>query len=463
LEAAVGERRYCILIVDDDESMRDTLEAILQREYDILKAPDGQTALRLVTEHEINVVLLDMMLPDMSGLDVLKQIKDRFSDIEVIMITVVKEVEAAVQAMKQGAFHYMTKSFDYDEVLALVEKAIERRRDAREILYLRTEMKQFMEGEFIIGRSARMREIHELVKKVAPLPATVLILGESGTGKQLLARYIHAQSGPTERPFVMVDLGAVPETLVESTLFGHEKGAFSGAYRQHIGKFELADGGTLFLDEIANLRYELQSKLLRAIQAGEIERVGGTKTIQVNVRLIAASNVDLSQAVRKGSFREDLYYRLNVIPIKLPPLRERIGDVPKLVEFFIERYNKRFRKGIQKISQRALQALSSYDWPGNVRELENMIERLVAVLDGDTILLEDIPIEYRIGIFQQQQQDAVLEKATEAFEQSFILKALERQGWNQIATAKSLGIPVSTLKYKLKKLNLSKHFPPKSR
>ncbi len=440
--------------------MRDTLEAILQREYNVLKASDGQTALHLVAEHEISVILLDVLLPDINGLDVLKQIKDRFSDIEVIMITVVKEVESAVRAMKMGAFHYITKSFDYDEVLALVEKAIERRRDAREILYLRTEMKQFMEDEFIIGRSHRMREVHDLVNKVAHLPATILILGESGTGKQLLARYIHAQGGQADRPFVMVDLGAVPETLVESTLFGHEKGAFSGAYRQHIGKFELADGGTLFLDEIANLRYELQSKLLRAIQEGEIERVGGTKTLRVNVRLIAASNVDLAEAVRKGSFREDLFYRLNVIPIKLPPLRERIGDIPQLVEFFIQRYNKRFRKNIKKISQRALDALSSYDWPGNVRELENMIERLVAVLDGDTILLEDIPIEYRMGSFQKP-QEGLLEKATEAFEQSFILKALERQGWSQIATAKALGIPVSTLKYKLKKLNLSKHFPPK--
>ena len=389
----MGDRRYCILIADDDESIRDTLEAILQREYNVLKASDGQAALRLLNEHEINIVLLDVLLPDINGLEILKQIKERFSDIEVIMITVVKEVDTAVRAMKLGAFHYITKDFDYDEVLALVEKAIERRQDARELLYLRTEMKESMEGEFIIGRSSKMREIHELVKKVAHLPPTILISGESGTGKQLLARYIHSESGLADRPFVTVDLGAVPETLMESTLFGHEKGAFSGAYRQHIGKFELADGGTLFLDEIANLRYELQSKLLRVIQEGEIERVGSTKTIRVNVRLITATNIDLAEAVRKGTFREDLYFRLNVIPIKLPPLRERISDIPQLVEFFIQRYNKRFKKNIKKVSQRALEALSSYDWPGNVREIENMIERLVAILDGDTILLEDIPIE----------------------------------------------------------------------
>ena len=460
----MGDRRYCILIADDDESIRDTLEAILQREYNVLKASDGQAALRLLNEHEINIVLLDVLLPDINGLEILKQIRERFSDIEVIMITVVKEVDTAVRAMKLGAFHYITKDFDYDEVLALVEKAIERRQDARELLYLRTEMKESMEGEFIIGRSSKMREIHELVKKVAHLPPTILISGESGTGKQLLARYIHSESGLADRPFVTVDLGAVPETLMESTLFGHEKGAFSGAYRQHIGKFELADGGTLFLDEIANLRYELQSKLLRVIQEGEIERVGSTKTIRVNVRLITATNIDLAEAVRKGTFREDLYFRLNVIPIKLPPLRERISDIPQLVEFFIQRYNKRFKKNIKKVSQRALEALSSYDWPGNVREIENMIERLVAILDGDTILLEDIPIEYRLGSFQQQKQhEGMLEKATEAFQQSFILKALEREGWSQVATAKALGIPLSTLKYKLKRLNLSKHFPRKTK
>ena len=460
----MGDRRHCILIADDDESIRDTLEAILQREYNVLKASDGQSALRLLNEHEINIVLLDVLLPDINGLEILKQIRERFSDIEVIMITVVKEVDTAVRAMKLGAFHYITKDFDYDEVLALVEKAIERRQDARELLYLRTEMKESMEGEFIIGRSSKMREIHELVKKVAHLPPTILISGESGTGKQLLARYIHSESGLADRPFVTVDLGAVPETLMESTLFGHEKGAFSGAYRQHIGKFELADGGTLFLDEIANLRYELQSKLLRVIQEGEIERVGSTKTIRVNVRLITATNIDLAEAVRKGTFREDLYFRLNVIPIKLPPLRERISDIPQLVEFFIQRYNKRFKKNIKKVSQRALEALSSYDWPGNVREIENMIERLVAILDGDTILLEDIPIEYRLGSFQQQKQhEGMLEKATEAFQQSFILKALEREGWSQVATAKAMGIPLSTLKYKLKRLNLSKHFPRKTK
>jgi DNA-binding NtrC family response regulator len=451
----MDEKRPTILIIDDDQSIRDTLEAILQRDYNVLKAADGQTGLRLASEHEVQIALLDVLLPDINGLEVLKQIKDRFQDIEVIMLSAVKEVGPAVQAMKLGAYHYIPKSLDYDEVLTLVSKVVERQRVDRELLYLRSEIEQFAETEFIIGRSKKMQEIHDLVQKVAKLPATILILGESGTGKQLLARYIHKQSSLADRPFVTVDLAAVPETLVESTLFGHEKGAFTSAYRQHIGKFELADGGTLFLDEVGNLRLELQGKLLRAIQEGEIERVGGSKTIRVNVRLIAATNISLADAVRKGNFREDLYYRLNVIPIKLPPLRERVGDLPQLIEFFLQRYNKRFKKTVQKISQSTLEILSYYDWPGNIRELENLIERLVALADTDTILREHIPLEYCLhDLKKQYKQEGFLLKAMEAFEQSFILKTLEKERWNRRAAARTLGIPFSTLKYKMKRLKI---------
>lgn len=456
----MDEKRPTVLIIDDDESIRDTLEAILQKDYHVLKAPNGHTGLQLIHTHEIQIVLLDLLLPDLNGLEILKQIKDRFSDIEVIMITAVKEVGTAVQAMKLGAYHYITKAFDYDEILALIQKVVERQRDVRELLYLRSEVEQLAETEFITGRTKKMQEIYDLVQKVAKLPATVLILGESGTGKQLLARYIHKQSGLADRPFVTVDLAAIPETLVESTLFGHEKGAFTGAYRQHIGKFELADGGTLFLDEIGNLRLELQGKLMRAIQEGEIERVGSTKTIRVNVRLISATNVDLVNAVQKGTFREDLYYRLNVIPIKLPPLRERIADLPQLLEFFLQRYNRRFKKNIRHVSESAIEMLSSYDWPGNIRELENLVERLVALSDGDTIQLEDIPVEYSLSSLRHQyKKEGLFQKAVEAFEKSFILKTLERERWNRGATARTLGIPVSTLKYKMKKLKFLGRFP----
>jgi len=455
-------KRPTVLIVDDDESIRDTLEAILQKDYTVLKADSGHAALQLVSEKEVQIVLLDLLLPDLNGLEVLKQIKDRFSDIEVIMITAVKDVATAVKAMKLGAYHYVTKSFDYDEILALVGKVVERQRDVRELLYLRSEIEPLAEAEFVTGRTRKMQEIFDLAQKVAKLPATVLILGESGTGKQLLARFIHKQSGLADRPFVTVDLAAIPETLVESTLFGHEKGSFTGAYRQHIGKFELADGGTLFLDEIGTLRNDLQAKLLRAIQEGEIERVGGTKTIRVNLRLISATNVNLADAVQKGTFREDLYYRLNVIPIKLPPLRERIADLPQFVEFFLQRYNRRFKKNVRQISQPALEILSSYSWPGNIRELENLIERLVALSEGDTVLREHIPIEYSLDDLQRRyRKGEVFEKAVEAFERSFILKALEKERWNRVAAAQTLGIASSTLKYKMKKLKLNDPFSKK--
>ncbi len=455
----MDEKRPTVLIVDDDESIRDTLEAILQKKYAILKADNGHAALRLVSEKEIQIVLLDLLLPDLNGLEVLKQIKDRFSDIEVIMITAVKDVATAVKAMKLGAYHYVTKTFDYDEVLALVGKVTERQRDVRELLYLRSEIEPLTEAEFVTGRTRTMQEIYDLAQKVAKLPATVLILGESGTGKQLLARFIHKQSGLADRPFVTVDLAAIPEALVESTLFGHEKGSFTGAHRQHIGKFELADGGTLFLDEIGTLRNDLQAKLLRVIQEGEIERVGGTKTIRVNIRLISATNVNLADAVQKGDFREDLYYRLNVIPIKLPPLRERIADLPHLVEFFLQRYNRRFNKNVRQISQSAVEILSAYSWPGNIRELENLIERLVALSEGDTILRGHIPLEYGLDDLQQpSRKGAPFFKAVAAFERSFILKTLEKERWNRVAAAKALGIAASTLKYKIKKLKLHDPF-----
>jgi len=457
-------KRPTVLIVDDDESTRDTLEAILQKNYNVLKAPNGHTGLQLIHAHEVQIVLLDILLPDLNGLEILRQIKDRFSDIEVIMITAVKEVGTAVQAMKLGAYHYITKDFDYDEVLALIEKVAERQRNARELLYLRSEVEQLSGAEFIAGRTKRMREIDDLVQRVAKLPTTILILGESGTGKQLLARYIHKQSALADRPFVTVDLTAIPETLVESTLFGHERGSFTGAYRQHIGKFELADGGTLFLDEVGSLRLELQGKLLRAVQEGEIERVGGTKTIRVDVRLISATNVDLALAVQKGAFREDLYYRLNVIPIKLPPLRERIADLPALVEFFLQRYNRRFKKNIAHVNPSAIEMLSSYDWPGNIRELENLVERLVALSDGDTLRTEHIPIEYSLsGLRGAHQKEGLFQKAVEAFEENLILKTLEKEKWSRGAAARILGIPVSTLKYKMKKFKLLGRSPKREK
>ena len=289
-------------------------------------------------------MLLDVRLPGISGFEVLRIVKENYSLIEVIMISAINEIETAVQAMKHGAYHYITKDFDYDQLRSLVRNASERQDLNRQVLTLSAQVADQTEREFIVGPSKMTRDIVDLVHKIAKLSATVLILGESGTGKELLARLIHREAGDAEAPFIAVNLAAIPRELAESTLFGHERGAFTGAHRQQLGKFELASNGTLFLDEIGDLRLDLQAKLLRAIQEGEIERVGGTKPIKTEFRLIAATNVDLEKAVKEGRFREDLFYRINVIPIKLPPLRERTEDIPQLAEFFLRRYNARFRK-----------------------------------------------------------------------------------------------------------------------
>lgn len=451
-------RRPTILIVDDDEGIRDTLEAILRDRYSVIKVEDGENALKVVSDKEVKVILLDIRLPGINGLEVLETVKGRYQDIEVIMITVVREIDTAVKAMKLGAYDYITKEFNYDEVVNLVDRAIEKQTLDKRLLYLHSEMEQFIEYDFIVGKSQEMREAYDVIQRVAKLPATVLITGETGTGKELVARIIHKESHLSENPFVTVNVGSIPQELIESNLFGHEKGAFTGAYRQHIGKFELAHKGTLFLDEIGDLKYELQAKLLRAIQEGQIERVGSTKSINVDVRLIAATNMNLEEAVKKQDFREDLYYRINVIPIKLPQLRQRPGDIPQLAELFINRYNKRFRKRVRGITQGAIDILCGYHWPGNIRELENLMERLVALSQDDMISEEDIPVEYYFPGIESLKlkvpEGDILTKACETFERNFILKALERAKWSRKQAAKDLGIPLSTLKYKLTKLNL---------
>ena len=452
------EKRPTVLVVDDDEGIRDTLEAILKKKYSVIKAEDGETALRIVEAEEVNVILLDIMLPGMGGLEVLEKIKQRFEDIDVIMITVVREIDSVVKAMKLGAYDYIGKDFDYEEVITLVDRVVEKQNKDRELIYLHSEMERYIEYDFIMGKTPQMKELYDVIQKVARLPATVLIRGESGTGKELVARIIHKESALSENPFVTVNLASIPNELIESTLFGHEKGAFTGAHRERFGKFELAHKGTLFLDEIGDLKFDLQAKLLRAIQEGEIERVGGAKTIKVVARLIAATSINLEEAVKDGDFREDLFYRINVIPINLPPLRDRLADIPQLVELFIKRYNQKFRKKVEGIGEGALSILRNYTWPGNIRELENLIERLIAISDDDMISEKDIPIEYYLTEVMSSQlgkeDEGLLTKACETFERNFILKVLEKNRWRRKETARSLGIPLSTLKYKLNKLQI---------
>ncbi|MFN7982582.1 MAG: sigma-54 dependent transcriptional regulator [Vicinamibacterales bacterium] len=445
-----------VLVVDDDESMRDTVASILKRDFRVLRVGTGEAALAVLSKDEVDLLLLDVRLPGISGFEVLKIAKENYGLVEIIMISSVSDIETAVQAMKHGAYHYVTKDVDHDQLRSIVHNASERQDLNRQVLALSAQVADQAGREFVVGPSRLTRDIIDLVHKIAKLSATVLILGESGTGKELLARLIHREAGEPDAPFIAVNLAAIPKELVESTLFGHEKGAFTGALRQQLGKFELAANGTLFLDEIGDLRLDLQSKLLRAIQEGEIERVGGEKPIKTSFRLIAATNVDLEKAVKEGRFREDLYYRVNVIPIKMPALRERSEDIPQLAEFFLQRYNARFRKNIGGITEPTMAMLKKYWWPGNIRELENLIERLVAVNDKDYIGEEDIPLEFHFAQLEPQGQrtGSLFDDATRTFERNFILRSLEKCGWNVTATSEYLGMPLSTLKYKMDKLDV---------
>ena len=457
----MSDRKKTVLIVDDDEGMREMLTTMLRRDYRVLRAATGEAGLLMMEKEDIELMLLDVNLPGISGFDVLKIVKENYPYVETIVISVVKELEAAIEAMRHGAYHYISKDFDLEGVTTLVANASERQDLSRHVMQLRAEVAERVDREFVVGPSRGTREIIELVQKVAKLSATVLILGESGTGKELLARLIHRESGAPETPFVAVNLAAIPRELVESTLFGHEKGAFTGAIRQQLGKFELASGGTLFLDEIGDLRYDLQAKLLRAIQESEIERVGGTHPIKTNFRLIAATNRDLEKLVKEGSFREDLFYRLNVIPLKMPALRDRIDDLPELARFFLRRYNVKFRKSVQGIADSTMRILGNHWWPGNIRELENLIERLVAVSDKTWITDEDLPYEFHVAQLDAEAPGAenLLDRAVSTFERNFIIRALEKGGWNVTATAKSLGIPLSTLKFKIDRLEIRELIP----
>ena len=459
-----------ILIVDDDPSIRETLEAVLASQYPVLTAPDGETALSLVENEDIRIVLLDIIMPGMEGMEVLRRIKERFGDVDVVMVTMVRDVEKAVTAMKLGAYDYLTKEFNYDEVLNLVNRIYEKQEQARKIRYLTCEIESVIPRDMIVGATPKMQAIYDVVKRISSLPATVLLLGESGTGKDLIARLIHQNSDRSEAPFVTVNLASIPKDLLESTLFGHEKGAFTGAHKMHFGKFELANGGSIFLDEIGDLPFDLQAKLLRVIQSGEVERVGGGKTIRVDTRIIAATNLDLKQAVEAGNFREDLYYRLNVIPITMPPLRERLEDIPELVNLFIERYNQRFRKSVKGVAAEVIRLFSRYNWPGNIRELENLIERMVAIVPREVITIEDLPMEFCFESFQDYSAEAgavprrhgfnTLRKAKEAFESQYILRILERCHWNQTETARELKINLNSLKYRMRRLGLEKASKP---
>lgn len=457
VQKPIMDSRPSILVVDDDDSMRDILLAILRKDYDVHLAATLNEARQILQNFEIQVVLLDVRLNQEDGLTLLPEIKEMNEQIEVIVITVITDIKTAVQAMKGGAYDYINKEFNPEELKAIITRVLDKQRAAKELLYLREEVRQGTPEAFLIGRSHAMNVVKEMADRAAPIPTTVLITGETGTGKELIARYIHRKSHLADKPFVTVNLAAIPSELMESILFGHEKGSFTGAHRLHYGKFELANGGTLFLDEIGELRYDLQSKLLRAIQENEVERIGGTRLIPVKVRLIAATNANLLEKIKAKQFREDLYYRLNVVPIHVPPLRERIEDLPKLAELFLDRYNKKFNRHVRGFKPEIFETLATYDWPGNIRELENFVERIVAIINKDFVGFVDIPLEYQLHKVEKtevQEGEELLQKTIDAFEKSFILRILEEEGWNQTQASKRLGIHRKTLEYKVKRLNM---------
>ena len=374
LEPGDGSRalRPVILVVDDEPGLRESFRLILDDDYEVVDVPDGPAALDVLRSAQVDLVLLDIRLPGMDGIEVLERIKALDESVEVILVTAVKTVRTAVAAMKLGAFDYLTKPFEEDELLSLVRRALERRSLEREVVYLRSELERRHDFDEIVGQHPEVQKLFRLVSHVARTSTTVLITGESGTGKELIARAIHRQSPRRDKPFVAVNPAAIADTLIESELFGHEKGAFTGAFQRKLGRFELAQGGTLFLDEIATLRPELQAKLLRVLQEREIERVGSGRAIKIDVRIIAATNVDLTEAVARGGFRGDLYYRLNVVHLAVPPLRARREDISALVEHFIEQVCADNDRRVKKVASGAMTLLMQHDWPGNVRELKNV-------------------------------------------------------------------------------------------
>ncbi len=445
-----------VLVIDDKESDRNTVREFLSDEYEVYEASGGGEALAVLNRVNIDVILLDIRLGEEDGLELLEKIKNHFFNVEIIMISVLKDIPLVVEAMQKGAFDYLVKGFSREELCTRVERAFERIQVRKQIQLVAegTEEEEELKT-LIIGRNRHVQKIFEVAEKIARLPSTILITGESGTGKEILARYIHNKSPFSDGPFVTVNVNNLTPELAESVLFGHEKGAFTGATQRHFGKFELADGGTIFLDEIGDTPVALQGKLLRVLQTGEFERVGGERTVKVRTRIIAATNKNLKRLVREGKFREDLYYRLNVIPLHLPPLRERKEDIPDFINYFITRYSRMMGKEIRGIDESVLKILMEYSWPGNIRELQNLIERLVALNETGYIEMLDLPMEYYVDTQLERSARGEgpgqnLKDLVDEFERNLLLYTLKKARGNQTLAAAMLNIARSTLRYKLK-------------
>jgi len=467
-EAAVISRRMnevalpsqgSVLIIDDEVEIRESLQTLLELEgYEVEAAATGEEGLARLGEHPFDLVLLDLALPDRNGIELLPEIRALDFQIAIIMITAYGTVEDAVRAMQTGAANFLQKPWDNEKLLADVRVAVARRKAEEENIQLKRALKQRYNLEHIVGKSEPMLKIFDLVAQVAPSRSTVLLQGESGTGKELIAKALHLNSPRRDRTFVPVNTGSMPADLLESTLFGHVKGAFTSAIASKKGLFEVADRGTLFLDEIGTMGVDTQSKILRVLQDRKFMHLGGVHEIQADVRIIAATNVDLRQLVREGKFREDLFYRLNVITIDLPPLRQRKEDIPLLVEFFLRRYSQENDRPLRRLTPEALRPLVNYSWPGNVRELENVIERAVVLSSSPEVgpdLLPDTVVGRGSPIpVIENRGDASLFDVMEQCERHIILDMLEKCGWNQTETAERFHIPLSTLNQKIKRLSI---------
>ncbi len=452
-----------ILIIDDDPVILEIISEILKRNgYEVSVATTGTSGIKKIDRDFYDLVLTDLQMPDVGGMEILEYTVSRSPEVMCIILTGYGTIQSSVEAIKKGAFDYITKPITSDELLAVVEKALKLRRLEEENIQLKRELRQRYRYNNIVGSSPAINKIYDTIEKVADTDGTILISGASGTGKELIARAIHYMGSRGEKPFVVINCGAIPQELLESELFGHEKGAFTGAYKKRIGRFEIADNGTIFLDEIGEMSPALQVKLLRVLQEQQFERVGGTQTLQVDVRIIAATNRNLRTAIHKGKFREDLYYRLNVIPIKVPALKQRKSDIPLLIDHFLKKFQKGKKRNIQGFSPGAMEALLQYDWHGNVRELENVIQRLTVLCDNEVVSFNDLPdhIQQHSRSIPPPEEKILdtsrtLDEAVGDFEKRLILEALEKSNWVKSRAAELLNIKRTTLVEKIKKKKLT--------
>jgi DNA-binding NtrC family response regulator len=445
------DEKATILVVDDELGVRQSCNMVLKHEYNLLLAETGEKAVDIFTKNTIDLVLLDIRLPDIDGISLLEKLKELDPSAEIIMVTAVKEIQIAVKAIKLGAYEYVIKPFVVDDVLSMIGRALEKRSLVREVTYLRGELERRQPFEKMVGKSKGMRAIFDLISTISESDGAVLIQGESGTGKELVARAIHNLSSRKDQPFVVINCAAIPVNLLESEVFGHMRGAFTGASRTALGKLEIANKGTVFLDDVDTLDVSMQAKLLRAIQEKEFEKVGSTKVIKVDVRFVAASNKNLKDLISQEKFREDLFYRLNVFPINLPPLRDRLDDIPLLLDHFLALHAKNRSNPPKRFSQKAIKTLMEYDWPGNARELQNLVERLITITKDSVIHSGDIST---LSINKRKITGMPLKEAVNTFENQYIGAVLQTVNGNRKKAAEMLGIHRNTLLAKINELGL---------